>query len=153
MVFFSVSSSITAGCCGVPIRPNVAGVFSGTGDVCIGSCIVACVFFCFFDAVLTLVLARLPLGDSYNSGVCDFFSAGPVGVVVTLEVGGVITLEYGGIMPGVLALVVRWCTSRAVIIIAGAVGYVDVWCVGLFIIGMSPVFLLKISANFSSAVL
>ena len=111
--------------------------------------------FCFsfsFGAILTLVLTRLTLGDSYKSGVCDFFTAGPVGGVVTLEVGGVITLEYCGSMPGVLARVVRWCTHGAVLIISGAVGCVDVWCVGLFIIGMSHVFLLKISANFSSAV-
>ena len=72
--------------------------------------------------------------------------------MVTLEVGGVITLEYGGSMPGVLAHVVRWCTRGSVMIISGAVGCVDFWCVGLFIIVMSPVFLLKISANFSSAV-
>ena len=83
-------------------------------------------FFCFFDAVLTLVLTRLTLGYSYKYGVCDFFSAGPVGGVVTLEVGGVITLEYGGSMPGVLARVVRWCTRGEVLIIAGAVGYIDV---------------------------
>ena len=40
---FSVSSSITAGCCGVPILPNLAGVFFGIGDVGTGSCISACV--------------------------------------------------------------------------------------------------------------
>ena len=40
---FSVSSSITAGCCGVPILPNLAGVFFGIGDVCTGSFISACV--------------------------------------------------------------------------------------------------------------
>ena len=51
------------------------------------------VFLFSLGAVLTLVLARLPLGDSYKSGGCDFFSAGPVGGVVTLEVGRVITLE------------------------------------------------------------
>ena len=110
------------------------------------------IFIFYFGAVLTLVLVRLPLGDSYKSGVCDFFSAGPVGGVVTLEFGVVITLEYGGSMPGVLACVVRWCTCGAVLIIAGAVGCVDVCWVGLFIIGMSPVFLLIISPNFSSAV-
>ena len=82
----------------------------------------------------------------------DSFSAGPVGGVVTLEVGGKITLEYGGNMPGLLARVVRWCTCGAVLIIAGAVGCVHVWCIWLFIIGMSPVFLLIISPNFSSAV-
>ena len=91
-------------------------------------------------AVLTLVLARLPLGDSYQSGGCDFSSAGWVGGVVTLEVGGIITLEQGGSMPGVLARVVRWCTCGAVLIIDGTVGCIDVCCVGLFIIGMSPVF-------------
>ena len=87
----------------MPIRPNLDGFFSGTGDACTGSCIAAFVFFSFssFGAVLTLVLTRLTLGDAYQSGVCIFFSAGPVGGVVTLEVGGVITLEYGGSMPGV----------------------------------------------------
>ena len=100
-----------------------------------------CLFFIFyFGAVLTLVLVHLPLGDSYKSGVCDFFSAGPVGSVVTLEFGGLITLEYGGSMHGVLSCVVHWCTCGEVLIIDGAVGCVDVWCVGLFIIGMSPVF-------------
>ena len=151
---FSVSYSINSGCCGVPIWPNMAGVFSGTGDVCIGLCIVACVFFPFFLFVLFSPLFShvYPFGDAYKSGVCDFFSAGPVGGVVTLEVGGLITLEYGGSMPGVLACVVHWFTRGAVLIIAGAVGCVDVWCIGLFIIGMSPVFMLKISTNFSSAV-
>ena len=72
--------------------------------------------------------------------------------MVTLEVGGVITLDYGGSMPGVLASVLLWCTRGSDLITAGAVGCVDVWCVGLFIIGMSPVFLLKISDNFLSAV-
>ena len=87
-----------------------------------------CSFLRFFlGAVITLVLARLPLGDSYKSGVCDFFSAGPVGGVVTLEVGGVITLEHGGSMPGVLSRIVSWCTCGAVLIITGAVGCVDVW--------------------------
>ena len=92
---FSVSSYINAGFCGVPIRPNMAGVFSDTGNVGIGLCIVACILFSifYFGAFLTLVLAHLPLGDSYKSGVCDFFSTGSVGGVVTLEVGGVITLE------------------------------------------------------------
>ena len=72
--------------------------------------------------------------------MCSFFSAGPVDGVVTLEVGGVITLEYRGSMPGVLPLVVRWCACGAVLIIASAVGCVDVCCIGLSIIGMSPVF-------------
>ena len=58
--------------------------------------------------------------------MCDFFPAGPVGGVVTLEVGGLITLEYSGSMPGVLACVVRWCTRGTVLIIDGAVGCVDV---------------------------
>ena len=109
-------------------------------------------FYFYFGVVLNLSLARLPLGYSYQSGGCDFFSAGWVGGVVTLEVGGVITPEHVRSMPGVLALVVRWCTRGAVMIISGDVGCVDVWCVGLFIIGMSPVLLLKISANFASAV-
>ena len=106
---FSGSSSVTAGCCGVPIRPNLAGVVLVIGDACIGSCIADCVliFLFSFGAVLTLFLARLPLGDSYQSGGCEFFSAGWVVSVVTLEVGGVITLEHGGSMPGVLARVVR----------------------------------------------
>ena len=55
-------------------------------------------------------------------------------------------------MPGLLARVVRWCTHGAVLIIDGAVVCVDVWCVVLFVIGMSPVFLLEIFADFSSAV-
>ena len=134
----------------MPIRPNLAGVFSGTGDVCVVSSVLFFIFY--FGAVLTLVLPRLPLGGSYKSGACDFFYAGPVGRVVTLEVGGVITLEQVGSMPGVLPRVVRWFTCWAVLIISCAVGCVDVCCVRLSIIGMSPVFLLKISANFSSAV-
>ena len=84
--------------------------------------------------------------------MCDFSSAGLVVGTVTPEVSGVITLEYGESMPEVLARVVRWFTRGAVLIISGAVGCVDFCCVGLFIIGMSPVLLLKISANFSSAV-
>ena len=88
-------------------------------------------FFLFsFDAILTVVLSPLPLGYSCKYGVCNFFSAGPVGGVVTLQVGGVITLECGRSMPWVLARVVRWCTCGAVLIIAGAVGCVDFWCVG-----------------------
>ena len=39
----SVSSSITAGCCEVTIRPNLAGVFSGIVEACTGLCIAACV--------------------------------------------------------------------------------------------------------------
>ena len=86
-----------------------------------------CSFLRFFlGAVITLVLARLPLGDSYKSGMRDFFSACPVGGVVTLDVGGVITLEHGRSMSGVLPRVVRWCTRGAVLIISGAVGCVDV---------------------------
>ena len=111
------------------------------------------VFYLFsFGAILTLVLARLALEYSYKSRVCDFFSSCLVGGVVTLEVDEVITLECGRSMPWVLARVVRWCTCGAVLIIAGAVGCVHVWCIWLFIIGMSPVFLLIISPNFSSAV-
>ena len=45
---FSVSSSITYGFCGVPIRPHLAGVFSGTGDACTGFCIAACVLILIF---------------------------------------------------------------------------------------------------------
>ena len=71
--------------------------------------------------------------------------------MVALEVGGLITLEHGVSIPRVLARVVRWCTRGAVLIIASAVGCVDVWCVGLFTIGMSHVFLLKISPIFASA--
>ena len=125
---FSVSFSITAGFCGVPIRPNLAGVFSGIGDACTGSCIAAYVldFLFSFGAILTLFFARLSLGDSYQSGGCDFFSTGWVGDVVTLEVGGVITLEHGVSMPGLLDRVVRWCTRGEVLIIADAVGCVDV---------------------------
>ena len=80
-----------------------------------------------FGAVLILFLARLSLGDSYQYGGCDLSSAGWVGGVVILEFGGVITLEHGGRMSGVLALVVRWYTHGTVLIIAGAVGCVDVW--------------------------
>ena len=72
--------------------------------------------------------------------------------MVTLEVGGASTLEYCGSMPGLLARVVRWCTRGTVLIIAGAVVCVEVWCVVFFIIGMLLVFLFKISAIFSSAV-
>ena len=106
----------------------MAGVVFGIGDACTGSYIAACVlnFIFYFGAALTLFFARLPLGDSYQSGGCDFFSAGWVGGVVALEVGGVITLEDGGSMPGVLARVVRWCTRGAVLIITGDVGCVDV---------------------------
>ena len=71
--------------------------------------------------------------------------------MVTLEVGREITLEDGGSTPGVLAHVVSSCTHGAVLIIAGAIGCVDVWFVGLFTIGMPHVFLLKIFANFASA--
>ena len=139
-------SSITAGCCGVPIWPNLAIVVFSIGDACTGSCIAACVlnFLFSFGAFLTLFLDHLPHGNSYQSSGCDFFSACWVGGVVTLEVGGVITLEHGGSMPGLLARVVCWCKRGAVLIIAGAVGFVDVWCVGLFT-------LLKIFANFASA--
>ena len=52
--------SITSGCCGVPIRPNLAGVVFGIGFVCSGLCIAECVldFIFSFGAVLTLFLAR-----------------------------------------------------------------------------------------------
>ena len=110
--------------------------------LCLYRFVYSCLCFVFifsFGAVLNLFLTRLPLGDSYKSVVCDF-SACPVVGVVTLEVGRVITLEYGGSIPGILARVVRWCTCGAVLIIDGAMSCVDVWCVRLFIICMSPVF-------------
>ena len=81
--------------------------------------------FC-FGAVLTLFLVRLSLGGSYHSGGCDLSSAGWVGGVLTLDFGGVTTLEISRIVPEILAPVV-WCTRRAVLIIAGALGCVDVW--------------------------
>ena len=71
---FQASSSITSGCCGVPIRPNLVGVFSGIGDACTVLCIAACalnLLFLFGD-VLALFLACLPLGYSYQSGGFDF---------------------------------------------------------------------------------
>ena len=115
-VLLSGSSSITAGCCGVPIRTNLAGVVLFIGVDFTGSCIAECVlYFLFsFGAVLALFIARLPLGDSYQYDVCDLSSAGWVSGVVTLEFGGVITLEHGGSMPGVLAPVLRWCIRGAV---------------------------------------
>ena len=51
---FLVSSSITAGCCGVPIWLNLAGVFSGIGDACTGLCI----FFSFDPDSVTRQLAH-----------------------------------------------------------------------------------------------
>ena len=112
----------------MPICPNLAGVVFGIGVACTGSCIAECVlnFLFSFGAVLTLFLARLPLGDSYQCGVCNISSAGWVDGVVTLEFGGVITLEHGGSMPGVLARVVRWCPRGTVLMNAGAVVCVDV---------------------------
>ena len=108
-------------------------------------------FLFYFSAVLTLFLARLSLGDSYQSGECDISSAGWVDDVATLDFFVVITLEHGGSMHVVLAHVLPWFTHGEVLIITGAVSCVDVWCVGLFTIGMSHVFLLKISAIFASA--
>ena len=72
---FSVSSSINTGCCRVPIWPNMVGVFSGTGDVCIGLCIVACVLFFFFLLVLfsPLFSPVYPFGIHTNL-VCVIFS-------------------------------------------------------------------------------
>ena len=72
--FFSVLSSITAGYCGVPIRPDLAGVSSGTGDVCIGLCIAARVLFFFFILVpfSPLSLPIYPLGIHTNL-VCVIF--------------------------------------------------------------------------------
>ena len=86
-VLLSGSSSITSGSCGVPIRPNLAGVVFVINVACTGLCIAECVlnFLFSFGGVLTLFLARLPLGDSYQSGLCDLSSAGWVGGVVTLE--------------------------------------------------------------------
>ena len=106
----------------------MAGVVFGIGVACTGSCIAECVlnFLFSFGAVLTLFLACLSIGGSYHPGGCDLSSAGWFGGVVTLEFGGVITLEHVGNMPWVLSLVVRWCSRGAVLIIAGAVGCVDV---------------------------
>ena len=69
-VFLLGSSSITAGCCGVTIRPNLDGVVLAIIVVCTGLCVAERVMnflFC-FGAVLTLFLVRLSLGDSYHSG-------------------------------------------------------------------------------------
>ena len=84
-------------------------------------------FFLFFWRRSHTFIDRLSLGESYHSGGCDLSSAGWVGGVLTLYFDGVITLELGGSMPGVLSHVVRWCTRGAVLMIAGAVGCVDVW--------------------------
>ena len=77
-VLLSGLSFITAGCCGVLIRPNLAGVVFGIGVACTGLCISECVlnFIFYFSAVITLFIARLYLGDSYQSGGCDLSSAG-----------------------------------------------------------------------------
>ena len=71
---FLVSYSINAGRWGVPIWPNLAGVFSGTGDVCIGFCIAACVLFLLFLFVpfSPLLLTVYPLGIHTNL-VCVIF--------------------------------------------------------------------------------
>ena len=96
----------------MPIRPDLASVVFGIGVACTCSCIADCVlnFVFYFGAVLTLFLARLPFGDSYQSGGCGISYAGWVGGVVAPEFGGVITLEHGWSMPGVSARAVRWCT-------------------------------------------
>ena len=113
-VFILCSSSITAGCCGVPIRLNLDGVVLAIIVSCTGSCIAERVvnFLLSFGVVLTLFLARLSLGDSYHSGGCDISSDGSVGGVLTLDFGGVITLELGGSMTGILSCAVRWCTRE-----------------------------------------
>ena len=108
------SSSITPGCCGVSICPNLTcGVFA-IGVACTGLCTAKCVlnFLFYFGAVITFFLARLSLGDSYHSGGCDISSDGSVGGVLTLDFGGVITLELGGSMTGILSCAVRWCTRE-----------------------------------------
>ena len=108
-IFLLVSSSITAGCCGVTIRPNLNGVVFAISVACTGSCIAERVvnFLFSFGDVLTLFFARLSLGDSYHSGGCDMSSAGWVDSVLTLDFGGVTTLELGGSMPGEFSRVVR----------------------------------------------
>ena len=75
----SGSSYITAGCCGVPICPNLANVVFSIGVACTGLCIVECVlnFLFSFGAVLTLFLARYPLGIHTNL----------VGVIFLVQVG------------------------------------------------------------------
>ena len=104
-VFLLGLSSITSGCCGVPIQPNLDGAVLAIIVACTGSCIAEHVvnFLLYFGTVLALFLARLYLGDSYHSGGCDLSSAGWVGGVLTLDFRGVITLELGGSMPGVLS--------------------------------------------------
>ena len=122
------SSSITPGCCGVSICPNLTcGVFA-IGVACTGLCTAKCVlnFLFYFGAILTLFLARLSLGASYHSGGCDLSSAGWVDGVLTFNFDRVITLELGGRMPGVSARVVLWCTRGSVLMIGGVVGCVDV---------------------------
>ena len=127
-VFLLGSPSITADCCGVPIRPNLNGVVFAIIFACTGSFIAECVlnFLFSFGAILTLFLARLSLGDSYHSGGCDLSSAGWVDGVLTFNFDRVITLELGGRMPGVSARVVLWCTRGTVLMIGGVVGCVDV---------------------------
>ena len=62
--FLSGSSSITSGCCGVPIRPNSNGVVFAIIVSCKGVCIVERVvnFLFSFGAVLTLFLTVYHLG-------------------------------------------------------------------------------------------
>ena len=71
---FSFSYFINAVCWGVPIQSNLTGVFSGTGDVCIGFCIAACVLFLLFLFVpfSPLLLTVYPLGIHTNL-VCVIF--------------------------------------------------------------------------------
>ena len=80
-IFLLGSSSITSGCCGVPIRPKFNGVVLAVIVAYTGSCIAEHVvdFLLYFGTVLALFLARLYLGDSYHSGGCDLSSAGWVG--------------------------------------------------------------------------
>ena len=107
--------------------------------------------FCVGD-FLTLALAHLSIGASYRSDGCDVYSDGATGGVLTLVFGRVITLELCRSMPSVLARVVCWWTRGVVLITTGAVGWVYFWRVGAFTLWISPVFSLKISANFASAV-
>ena len=56
----------------------MAGVVFGVGVACTGSCIAEFVLYFLFSVGddLTLFLARLPLGDSYQYVVCDLSSVG-----------------------------------------------------------------------------
>ena len=83
-VFLLGASSITTGCCGVPIRSNLDSVVLVIIVACTGSCIDECVvnFLFSFGAFLNLFLARLSLGDSYHSCECDLSSSGWTGCVL-----------------------------------------------------------------------